>query len=98
MEAVRTSETPVDNHFTQQYIPEDNSDQKNVTVKFLCLTQCIKNWNNWPKVMVQKLALQIHYYLSECPCGHANIIVLALNTSGPQPLKSWMYHIIQKIS
>jgi hypothetical protein len=26
MEAVRTSETSVDNHFTQQYIPEDNSD------------------------------------------------------------------------
>jgi hypothetical protein len=27
MEAVRTSETSVDNHFTRQYIPEDNSDQ-----------------------------------------------------------------------
>jgi hypothetical protein len=26
MEAVRTSETSVDNHFTQQYIPEDNSE------------------------------------------------------------------------
>jgi hypothetical protein len=26
MEAVRTSETSVDNHFTRQYIPEDNSD------------------------------------------------------------------------
>jgi hypothetical protein len=25
MEAVRTSETSVDNHFTRQYIPEDNS-------------------------------------------------------------------------
>jgi hypothetical protein len=25
MEAVRTSETSVDNYFTQQYIPEDNS-------------------------------------------------------------------------
>jgi hypothetical protein len=24
MEAVRTSETTVDNHFTRQYIPEDN--------------------------------------------------------------------------
>jgi hypothetical protein len=24
MEAVRTSETSVDNHFTRQYIPEDN--------------------------------------------------------------------------
>jgi hypothetical protein len=27
MEAVRTSETSVDNHFTWQYIPEDNSEQ-----------------------------------------------------------------------
>jgi hypothetical protein len=28
MEAVRTSETSVDNHFTRQYIPEDNSEQR----------------------------------------------------------------------
>jgi hypothetical protein len=26
MEAARTSETSVDNHFTRQYIPEDNSE------------------------------------------------------------------------
>jgi len=26
MEAVRTSETSVDNYFTRQYIPEDNSE------------------------------------------------------------------------
>jgi hypothetical protein len=26
MEAVRTSETSVNNHFTRQYIPEDNSE------------------------------------------------------------------------
>jgi hypothetical protein len=26
MEAARTSETLVDNYFTRQYIPEDNSD------------------------------------------------------------------------
>jgi hypothetical protein len=26
MEAVRTFETSVDNHFTRQYIPEDNSE------------------------------------------------------------------------
>jgi hypothetical protein len=30
MEAVRTSETSVDNYFTRQYIPEDNSEHKNV--------------------------------------------------------------------
>jgi hypothetical protein len=28
MEAVRTSETSVNNYFTLQYIPEDNSEQK----------------------------------------------------------------------
>jgi hypothetical protein len=27
MEAVRTSETSVDNHFTRQYIPEYNSEE-----------------------------------------------------------------------
>jgi hypothetical protein len=26
MDAARTSETSVDNHFTRQYIPEDNSE------------------------------------------------------------------------
>jgi hypothetical protein len=29
MEAVRTSETSVDNHFTRQYNPEDNSELQN---------------------------------------------------------------------
>jgi hypothetical protein len=28
MEAVRTSETSVDNYFTRQYIPEDNSEHR----------------------------------------------------------------------
>jgi hypothetical protein len=27
MEAARSSETSVDNHFTRQYIPEDNSER-----------------------------------------------------------------------
>jgi hypothetical protein len=31
MEAVRTSETSVDNHFTRQYIPEDNSEQQAIS-------------------------------------------------------------------
>jgi hypothetical protein len=33
MEAVRTSETSVDNHFTRQYIPEDNSKQRNLFIR-----------------------------------------------------------------
>jgi hypothetical protein len=33
MEAVRTSETSVDNHFTQQYNPEDSSEHQTRKVK-----------------------------------------------------------------
>jgi hypothetical protein len=32
MDAVRTSETSVDNHFTRQYNPEDNSEQHTIRV------------------------------------------------------------------
>jgi hypothetical protein len=35
MEAVRTSETSIDNHFTRQYIPEDNSEHPNGGLKKL---------------------------------------------------------------
>jgi hypothetical protein len=43
MEAVRTSETSVDNHFTRQYIPEDNSEhhtsrRENLKSNNLCFT------------------------------------------------------------
>jgi hypothetical protein len=34
MEAVRTSETSVDNHFTRQYVPEDNSEQQVTLFRF----------------------------------------------------------------
>jgi hypothetical protein len=41
MEAVRTSEKSVDNHFTRQYIPEDNSEQNAEMVpKFQVATAC----------------------------------------------------------
>jgi hypothetical protein len=30
MEAARTSDTSVDNYFTRQYIPEDNSEQNKI--------------------------------------------------------------------
>jgi hypothetical protein len=33
MEAVRTSETSVDNYFTRQYIPEDNSERKYIKLE-----------------------------------------------------------------
>jgi len=36
MEAARTSETSVDNYFTRQYIPEDNSElQQTIYLKYL---------------------------------------------------------------
>jgi hypothetical protein len=37
MEAVRTSETSVDNHFTRQYNPEDNSEKHNVSFLMISL-------------------------------------------------------------
>jgi hypothetical protein len=37
MEAVRTSETSVNNHFTRQYNPEDGSEQKMCSIKELSL-------------------------------------------------------------
>jgi hypothetical protein len=40
MEAVRTSETSVDNHFTRQYNPEDNSVQD----KTLSLARRLVGW------------------------------------------------------
>jgi hypothetical protein len=36
MEAVRTSETAVDNHFTRQYIPEDNSEHLRAWLERTC--------------------------------------------------------------
>jgi hypothetical protein len=35
MEAVRTSETSVDNHFTRQYIPENNSEHQFYIIKIM---------------------------------------------------------------
>jgi hypothetical protein len=37
MEAVRTSETSVDNHFTRQYIPEDNAEHHVLLGSVHCL-------------------------------------------------------------
>jgi hypothetical protein len=35
MEAVRTSETSVDNYFTRQYSPEDNSERQKIIANIL---------------------------------------------------------------
>jgi len=42
MEAVRTSETSVDNHFTRQYNPEDSSEhhtRRRENLKFPCVIE-----------------------------------------------------------
>jgi hypothetical protein len=36
MEAARTSETSVDNYFTRQYIPEDNSEHHLLLLEIAC--------------------------------------------------------------
>jgi hypothetical protein len=41
MEAVRTSETSVDNYFTRQYIPEDNSELQENNLDFMTLNHMI---------------------------------------------------------
>jgi hypothetical protein len=42
MEAVRTSETSVDNHFTRHYNPEDSSEHQGL---LLYLATDKKSWN-----------------------------------------------------
>jgi hypothetical protein len=38
MEAVRTSETSVNNHFTRQYIPENNSENRLTVLMYVNMT------------------------------------------------------------
>jgi hypothetical protein len=52
MEAVRTSETSVDNYFTRQYIPEDNSELHTV-LNFL-RTKCKVNMEKQTLVLLVK--------------------------------------------
>jgi hypothetical protein len=42
MEAVRTSETSVDNHFTRQYIPEDNSENLRKFLRIVGIYQAVR--------------------------------------------------------
>jgi hypothetical protein len=58
MEAVRTSETSVDNHFTRQYNPEDNSEHHGgvlIDTHTILLGHCmthvvmrLSHWGGWP--------------------------------------------------
>jgi hypothetical protein len=66
MEAVRTSETSVDNYFTRQYIPEDNSELR--LVLFLqwavghikpSLLACDKQWDLWTVISIGAQTLDL---------------------------------------
>jgi hypothetical protein len=68
MEAVRTSETSVDNHFTRQYNPEDSSEhhtrrRENLKshILDLCLlsAQVCKSWNK--RITTNDIAK--HYFI-----------------------------------
>jgi hypothetical protein len=45
MEAVHTSETSVDNHFTLQYNPEDNSEHRIHLIHLVFLIVCARLYN-----------------------------------------------------
>jgi hypothetical protein len=51
MEEVCTSETSVDNYFTRQYIPEDNSEQ----IEVVCKNRDCR------KIMVQRMKCKVGY-------------------------------------
>jgi hypothetical protein len=61
MEAVRTSETSVDNHFTRQYIPEDNSEhhtRRRVNLKSHIISVVILSGKIW---IMLSARLQVFY-------------------------------------
>jgi len=70
MEAVRTSETSVDNYFTRQYIPEDNSE---LTVS----GNSISNAIILILIFIITRILYIRILISLC-CGHIMVIFFAL--------------------
>jgi hypothetical protein len=65
MEAVRTSETSIDNHFTRQYNPEDNSEHPMRVSRF----SRPKN-----KHRIDKCHLQLkHYSQVGCHCRRSTV-------------------------
>jgi hypothetical protein len=62
MEAVRTSETSVDNHFTRQYNPEDSSEQKASLYVSTASTEILKTvW------FLSKFVLRLENYVKFLP-------------------------------
>jgi hypothetical protein len=61
LEAVRTSETSVDNHFTRQYIPEDNSEhhtrrRENLKSHIICNSSDKFSWLQAADILRQLLS------------------------------------------
>jgi hypothetical protein len=73
MEAVRTSETSVDNHFTRQYITEDNSEHQRFKTTY---KPYFKKLTAYPELYYSnKMFRSYNPYttkgdLSEPRCGH----------------------------
>jgi hypothetical protein len=65
MEAVRTSETSVDNNFTRQYIPEDNSEHHTRRRENLKSHKTIMTYEQSPLPM-PRLSLSFVAYLWFC--------------------------------
>jgi hypothetical protein len=61
MEAVRTSETSVDNHFTRQYNPEDSSEFHELLVKVIHIIQL--NYKQQNALLHTQLALDQMMYI-----------------------------------
>jgi hypothetical protein len=68
MEAARTSETSVDNHFTRQYNPEDSSEHHNPNPPLTKVHQTNLNLNNFKLIEAKGLKilhrdpLEWHYF------------------------------------
>jgi hypothetical protein len=76
MEAVRTSETSVDNYFTRQYIPEDNSEhytrrRENLKSHVLCVVGILSEVSSryehkdWTRLAQNKFKWQTRRYTPE---------------------------------
>jgi hypothetical protein len=73
MEAVCTSETSVDNHFTWQYNPEDNSEHHTRRRENLkshketgCFPTHIKHWLSLKQSFMQIYIVNTHFYVKIC--------------------------------
>jgi hypothetical protein len=70
MEAVRTSETSVDNYFTRQYIPEDNSELNRTDLVIDRQETAVNLSQNDPVLVVEETSLVQdfwqHGYVFDC--------------------------------